>query len=160
VADIFQHLAELYRFRLQSMGLHMRLPTTDQLRANLVVASLAATFLQAWVVLAIGVFGVPQSVFMSSTFRLVTILFVVSVVVGVHVVANACFHAAIEYGYARPAGGCDRAVTLSPYCPRRSLVALHLRFRARAFRIGETDYQYAAQRQRPDRRRLSSQRSS
>lgn len=151
MADIFKHLAELYRFGCSRWGLHMRLPTTDQLRANLVVASLAATFLQSWAMLAIAVLGVPQSVFTSSIFRLLAILFVVSVVAGVHVLANASFHAAIEYGYARLGGGCDRAVVLSPYCPRRSLVALHLRFRARAFRVGETDYRYAAQCQRPDR---------
>ena len=146
LTDISKHLAELRRLGMQSIELHVRLPTTDQLRANLVVASLAATFLQAWVLLAIAALGVPQSVFTSSAFRLVAMSFVACVVIAVHVLANASFHVAIERGHVRFGGGHDRAVLLSPYCSRRLLVVLHLRFRGRAFRVGDADYQYAAQR--------------
>lgn len=48
----------------------MKPSTVDMLRAWLLLASLVATFIDAVVLVAIGVFGVPERVFETATFRI------------------------------------------------------------------------------------------
>lgn len=102
-----------------------------RVRANLLVASLAASLVQIFSLLCILLFGIPERIFVSEPFEFAAMSFVVGIVIAVHVLANAAFHSAHERGYLTVWGGKHGAVSLSSRCPRLSLVVLHLRFGSR-----------------------------
>ena len=102
-----------------------------RVRANLLVAAVAALLVQISSLLSIWLFRVPERVFVSAAFRLEAMSFVVCIVIAAHISANAAFRAAQKNGYLTVWGGGRGAVSLSPRCPRLSLVVLHLRFRSR-----------------------------
>lgn len=105
----------------------------SQLRANLVVTSLAASLVQVAVLLSILLLRVPESIFLSETFRVAALSIVASMVAMVHLFARAAFRAALHSGNLTVWGGTRGAVVLSSACPRPLLVALHLRFNSRRF---------------------------
>lgn len=100
-------------------------------RANLWVASLAASLVQILSLLSILLFRVPERVFVSNAFRLEAVSFVVCMVIAAHLLASAAFRSAFKNGYLTVWGGSRGAVSISSRCPRLSLVVLHLRFRSR-----------------------------
>ncbi|WP_162877923.1 hypothetical protein [Trinickia diaoshuihuensis] len=102
-----------------------------RVRANLLVAALAASLVQISSLLSILLFRVPERVFVSEAFRLEAMSFVVCMVIAAHIFANAAFHAAQKNGHLTVWGGRRGAVSLSPRCPHLSLVVLHLRFVSR-----------------------------
>lgn len=105
----------------------------DQLRANLVVTSLAASLVQVAVLLSIAVLRVPEGFFLSNIFRFAALAVVAGIVAIVHVSARAAFRTALDSGNVVVWGGKRGAVVLSAACPRPLLVALHLRFNSRRF---------------------------
>ncbi len=111
----------------------METSSVNQLRANLVVTSFAASLVQVAVLLSILVLRVPERVFLSDTFRYTALAIVAAFVVAVHVCARAAFRAALDGGDITMWGGTLGAVVLSSACRRPLLVALHLRFNSRRF---------------------------
>jgi hypothetical protein len=105
----------------------------NQLRANLVVTSLAASLVQVAVLLSIWVLGVPERVFLTDSFRLAALSVVGTIVVAVHLFARAAFRSALEGGDVTVWSGAQSAVVLSSGCPRPFLVALYLRLKNRRF---------------------------
>lgn len=102
-----------------------------RVRANLLVASLAASLVQIFALLCILLFGLPERIFVSDAFGFAAMSFVVVIVIAVHILANAAFHSAHKRGYLTVWGGRHGAVSLSSRCPHLSLVVLHLRFGSR-----------------------------
>ncbi|MGN6084065.1 hypothetical protein [Trinickia sp.] len=105
----------------------------NQLRANLVVTSLAASLVQVAVLLSIVLLRVPEGLFLSDTFRLAALAIVAGIVLVVHWFARVAFHTALDGGDVIVWGGKQGAVIVSSACPRPLLVALHLRFNRRRF---------------------------
>ncbi len=110
--------------------------TVDQWRAHLLVASLAATVIQAAVVGALLVFDVPVAFFASAAFRLGAIATIAAAVLLIRGLAAFAFRAALANHFVQLGG--DRhethePVTLSHHCPRRALVVLHIRLNRKKF---------------------------
>jgi hypothetical protein len=106
----------------------MKPSTTDMLRAYLLTASLAAAAIEAVTLILIGLFGVSEEVFTSTTFRAIVVLTIVCIVVITRQVARAAFVSAVSHNYASFSDGHSNAISVSPACPVRFLVVLHLRF--------------------------------
>jgi hypothetical protein len=107
-------------------------PTTiAMLRAYLMTASLAAAAIQMAALLSIGLFGVPEAVFTSGPFRLVATASIVCIVLLVKRIARAAFLSALSLDYATITDTHSNATSVSPVCPVRMLVILHLRFNRR-----------------------------
>ncbi|RQH01634.1 hypothetical protein [Paraburkholderia dinghuensis] len=104
-------------------------PSTIELwRAYLFVASLAAALIQVAAFFLVLFWRIPQDVFTSSQFRLGVVALVACSVVVVRRFALNTFHSALASRHARFVGDQQRTVALSPHCPRRLLVKLHVRF--------------------------------
>jgi hypothetical protein len=110
--------------------------TIDMLRAYLVTASLAATAIEALALLSIGLFGVSEHVFASVTFRVASVVTIVCIVLVTKRVARVAFMSALSHRYASFTDGHSNAIAVSPVCPVRMLVILHLRFNRRAIEWG------------------------
>jgi hypothetical protein len=110
----------------------MRPSTIDMLRAYLLTASLAAIAIEAAALLSIGLFGVSEDVFTSMTFRVASIVAIVCMVLVTRQVARAAFVSALSHRYASFSEEHSNAIILSPACPDRMLVSLHLRFNRQA----------------------------
>lgn len=106
--------------------------TIEMLRAYLQTASLAATAIVAAVLLSIGLFGVSEGVFTSTMFRATTALTIVCVVLVTRQVARAAFFSAVSHRYASFTDQHFNSISVSPACPMRMLVVLHLRFNRKA----------------------------
>ncbi|MGF6245137.1 MULTISPECIES: hypothetical protein [Paraburkholderia] len=106
----------------------MKPSTINMLRAYLLTASLAAIVIDVAALLAIGLFGVPEDVFTSTTFRLVAVAVIVCFVLVTRHVARAAFVSALSQRYATFSAAHANAIEISPVCPVRMLVVLHLRF--------------------------------
>jgi hypothetical protein len=115
----------------------MKSPTIHMLRAYLMTASFAAMSLEVGVLVSLEVFGVPEQVFGSAAFRLCACFAIVGAVLVTKCVANLAYRSAVEHRYtkttkATKANGANvQSVAVSPACPVRTLVILHLRFNRR-----------------------------
>lgn len=115
-------------------------PSTDSmLRANVLVASLAASCIQAAVLLSVVFFRVPERVFLTGTFRLIALSVVALVVVVTRLLARAAFRFALANGNVTVWGGDRGFVSLSSHCACPLLVALYLRFHGRRFSFQADD---------------------
>jgi hypothetical protein len=110
----------------------MKPATIDMLRAYLLTASLAATAIEAAALLSIDLFGVSEDVFSSPTFRAAIVAAIVCIVLVIRQVARAAFVAALSHHYASLPDEHSNAISVSPACPVRLLVVLHLRFNRKA----------------------------
>jgi hypothetical protein len=106
----------------------MKPSTITMLRAYLMTASLAATAIDAAAFLSMSLFGVPEDVFLSMTFRAAALGTIVCVVLATRRVARAAFASALSHRYATFTDGHANTIAVSPTCPVRMLVVLHLRF--------------------------------
>lgn len=113
----------------------MKPSTIDMLRAYLITASLAATLMEAFILLALFPFSVPAADFQSTPFRLMACVLIVGAVMLVRQLARAAYRSAVANKYATFRGSQSQVVALSPGCPGRSLVILHLRFNRRIFEL-------------------------
>jgi hypothetical protein len=111
----------------------MKPSTIDMLRAYLLTASLAATAIQAAALLSIILFGVSEDVFTSMTFRIAAAAIIVCIVLVIKRIARAAFVSALSQCYATITDAHSNATSVSPVCPVRTLVILHLRFNRRPF---------------------------
>lgn len=113
----------------------MKPVTVDMLRAHLLVASLTAVGTEAVVCIALLALPVSQQFFDSTSFRLLAIALIVGGVIVAREFAQAAFAIAVDRHHAqavnRSALPVEFAVT--PDCPRRWLVILHLRLAGKPF---------------------------
>jgi hypothetical protein len=105
--------------------------TIAMLRAYLMIASLAAAAIQLAALLSIGLFDVSEDVFTSATFRLAAVATIVCVVLVTKRIARAAFVSALSRDFATIIDARSNATSISPACPVRMLVILHLRFNRR-----------------------------
>lgn len=110
----------------------MKPSTIKMFRAYLLTASCAAMAIEAAALLAIGLFGVSEDVFTSLTFRTTTAVAILCAVLLTRIVARAAFASALYHHYATIADGRSNTISVSPVCPVRMLVILHLQFNRRA----------------------------
>jgi len=128
----------------------LKAATIDMLRAYLLMASLAATLMELVVLVAIVVFGCSEGTFESTTFRVTVMLILLAAVLATRQIAGATFRWAVVHRYATFSGAVSETVTaqtvtpaapatvtISPTCPRRPLVVLHLRLNRRLFELAE-----------------------
>ena len=113
----------------------MKPVTVDMLRAHLLVASLTAVGAEALLCVALLVLPVSQHFFGSMSFRLVAIAVIAGGVIVAREFAQAAFAVAVESHHATPV---DRSAwpvefAVTPDCPRRWLVILHLRLTGKPF---------------------------
>jgi hypothetical protein len=108
------------------------------LRAYLMTASLAAMSIEVGALVSLEVFGVPEQVFGSAIFRLSACFAIIATVLVTKGVANLAYRSAVEHRYTKTTktkGGNGQSegqsVAVSPACPVRTLVILHLRFNRR-----------------------------
>jgi hypothetical protein len=113
------------------MNCAMTPATIAMLRAYLVTASLAAAAIQMGALVSIGLFGVPEDVFTSGTFRLAAAATIVCIVLLIKRIARAAFLSALSHEYAIVTDAQSNATSVSPICPVRTLVILHLRLNRR-----------------------------
>ena len=113
----------------------MKPVTVDMLRAHLLVASLTAVGTEAVVCVALLVLPVSQQFFVSTSFRLLAIAVIVGGVIVAREFAQAAFAFAVEHHHALPANRSAWPVEfeVTPDCPRRWLVILHLRLTGKPF---------------------------
>ncbi len=117
----------------------MKPSTARMLRANLLVASLAASCIQGTVLLSIVFLRVPERIFLTSTFRLIALSVVVLAVIVTRRLALAAFRSALANGNVAVWGGDRGFVSLSSRCAHPLLVKLHLRFSGRRFSLQPDD---------------------
>jgi hypothetical protein len=110
----------------------MKPSTIDMLRAYLLTASLAAIVIEAAALLSIGLFGVSEELFTSITFRAATVAAIVCIVLVTKRVARAAFVSALSHHYATFTDAHSSVISVSPACPVRMLVILHLRLNRKA----------------------------
>jgi hypothetical protein len=113
----------------------MKPSTIDMLRAYLITASLAATLMEAVALLALFPFGMSEEAFQSTPFRLVACASIVGAVMLIRQLARVAYRSAVANHYATFRGSHAQEVALSPGCPGRRLVILHLRFNRRLFEL-------------------------
>lgn len=97
------------------------------LRAWLLVASLAATFIDAVALVAAGVFGVPERVFEAAPFRLGALAAIALTLVVTRNLARSAFLSAIATRHAVVSDTACQTISLSADCPLRLLVVFYLR---------------------------------
>ncbi|HEX3381493.1 MAG TPA: hypothetical protein VHU21_17115, partial [Paraburkholderia sp.] len=107
----------------------MKPVTVDMLRAHLLVASLTAVGTEAVVCVALLVLPVSPQFFGSTSFRLFVIALIVGGVIVAREFAQAAFALAVDRHHAMPVNQSTVPVefAVTPDCPRRWLVILHLR---------------------------------
>ncbi len=105
------------------------------LRAYLIPASLGAALLEMVILFAYGLFRVSDSAFQTVSFRLAAAAMVVLVIAITRHRAYVAYQRAVNGRYACCHGPAGETIYLSPACPDRSLVMLHLRFSRRSFML-------------------------
>lgn len=115
----------------------MKSSTIDMLRAYLLTASLAAAAIEVAALLSLGLSGVSDDIFTSTTFRAAAVVAVVCIVMVTKLVAHAAFVSAVSHRYTAFSDACSHSISVSPVCPARRLVILHLRFNRGAFELAE-----------------------
>ncbi|MFP6560809.1 hypothetical protein WJ542_21280 [Paraburkholderia sp. B3] len=111
----------------------MNSSTIDQWRAHLLVASLAATLIQAIVLASMLVLAAPETFFTSTAFRLGVGGMVIAAVFLTRRVAGSAFRSALASNHVWLGGERHCTVSLSSDCPRRALVVLYVRLNRRTF---------------------------
>jgi hypothetical protein len=109
----------------------MRPVIIAQCRAYLLVASLTAAAIQVLVLVTMRVFGVPETFFTSSVFRMAVLGLLVAAVVLTRRFADAAFRTAQAGNHLATGGEPHDIVTVSSRCPQRAWVVLHVRFSRR-----------------------------
>ncbi len=99
----------------------------DTWRTHALVVALAAMSAQLIVLVLIGVFHLPDRDFTTSSFRCIALVYVAFAVIVARWFAAEAFRAAQAGGYVRCLCSAQRRVWVSPRCPRRMLVLLHVR---------------------------------
>jgi hypothetical protein len=107
--------------------------TIRQLRAHLVLASLAAALIQVLVLIAMLVFRVPARIFMVPSLRLGMLAAIVCIVLFIRGRSRAAFMSAVASGHVIVNGWQRGVISISPQCPRRLLVVFYLRLNSRLF---------------------------
>jgi hypothetical protein len=109
----------------------MKSSTIDMLRAYLMTASLAAMSIEIAVLVSLELFGVSERVFTSTVFRASAASAIIGAVLMTRHVARIAYRSAVTHHYATLGGTNSQSVAVSPVCPVRMLVILHLRFNRR-----------------------------
>jgi hypothetical protein len=109
----------------------MKSSTIDMLRAYLMTASLAAMSIEIAALVSLELFGVPAYVFTSTIFRVSALSAIIGAVLVTKHVANVAYRSAVAHHYATSSGSSVQRVVVSPTCPGRMLVILHLHFNRR-----------------------------
>jgi hypothetical protein len=109
----------------------MRPSTIEQLRAHLVLASLAAAMIQVLVLIAMLIFHVPARIFMLPSFRVGMLVAVVCIVLFIRGRSRSAFRSAVASGHVSVNGWRRRTVSMSPQCPHRLLVVFYLKLNSR-----------------------------
>lgn len=105
----------------------MKPSTVEMLRAYLLVVSLAATFIDAVVLVALGVFGIPERVFEAAPFRIGVLIAIALTLVVTRIFARSAFRTALASRHAIVRDTPCQTVSVSADCPLRLLVIFHLR---------------------------------
>jgi hypothetical protein len=105
----------------------MKPSTVDMLRAWLLIASLAATFIDAVVLFSFGLLGVPERMFETRAFHLGVLAVVVLTVIVTRVLARSAYRTALASRHAIISDTPCQTVSVSADCPLRLLVIFHLR---------------------------------
>ena len=106
----------------------MKHTTVQMIRAHLVTASVAATAIDVCVVSLLFFCKIPQTLFETTTFRVLTFGLLLAAVLITRHAARVAFRAAVKRRHARFVGPRFDAVCVSALCPARGLVILHLHF--------------------------------
>lgn len=117
----------------------MNLPTVDQWRAHLLVASLAAILIQAIVLGSMLLLDVPVAFFTSTVFRLGVMAAVVASVFLTRRIAGSAFRSALAGNHVWLGGKRHCTVSLSSHCPRRALVVLYVRLNRKDLTLRHLD---------------------
>lgn len=116
----------------------MKPSTVDTLRAWLFVASLAATAIDAVVLVALEIFGVPERVFETAPFRVGVLIVIALTLVVTRHLAQSAFRSAVASRHAIVRDTPCQTVSLTADCPLRLLVVFHVRLsRARLARAAQ-----------------------
>ena len=105
----------------------MKPSTVEMLRGYLMMASLAATAIDAVVLLAVGVLGVPERAFEAAPFRVGVLVVVALAVFVMRGLARSAFRSAVANHHAIVRDTPCQTVSISADCPFRLLVVFHLR---------------------------------
>ncbi|MCM2550965.1 hypothetical protein [Burkholderia glumae] len=108
-------------------------PTVEAWRTYLLIAALAASGAQILVLLSIAVLQIPQHHFTTPTFRCATLVYLAVAVAATRAGARFAFRAGLRRGHVRLEPAAPGTVRVSPRCPLRALVLLHLRLRREQF---------------------------
>ncbi|KGB91745.1 MULTISPECIES: hypothetical protein [Burkholderia] len=101
--------------------------TIERWRAHLLIAALAAMFIQCFVLVSLLAWRVPEAFFTTMTFRVWTVVAVAAAILSARKLADAAFKAALACGCVRVTGIDRRTVVVSSDCAYRRLVVLHIR---------------------------------
>ena len=105
----------------------MKPSTVEMLRAYLLVVALAATVTDAFVLVALGVFGVPEHLFEAAPFRIGVLIAIALTLVVTRNFVRSAFRAALASRHAVVRDTACQTVSVSADCPFRLLVIFHLR---------------------------------
>jgi len=109
------------------------------LRAYLIPASLAAALTEVGAILTLMLFRVSEQAFHSLTFRVMSAVIIATAVVLTRQRAYRAFRAAVDARFVSYHDSNEQTLYLSPACPEREWVMLHLRFRRIAFRLASLE---------------------
>lgn len=104
---------------------------SEALRAYLLVASVAAIAIDLIALYAGWVLQIPDSVFLSTPFRILAGLVVVASVAMVRLRCGMAFRSAVGSGDAVAQDGQERAIVVNVRCPQRRQVCLYARLSGR-----------------------------
>jgi len=105
----------------------MKPSTVEMLRAWLLAASLAASFIDAVVIFSLGVLGVPERLFESAPFRVGVLAAIALTLVVMRNLARFAFRSAVASRHVIVSDTPCQSVSLTADCPLRLLVIFHLR---------------------------------
>ncbi len=109
----------------------MKPVTVDMLRAHLMAAALTAMIMEAVTLASFFLFDFAEGAFRSMTFRL---LGVAVIICGL---AYLAFGVAVKSRHATCRNQQSALISVSPDCPRRQLVILHLRLTGKPFELAQ-----------------------
>lgn len=95
------------------------------IRAHLVAASIAATLIDAGVLVSMGVFDVSENTFQTPEFRFMVLSAVVVALMGMRLAAFSAYRIALRMSYVYVSA--DRTLYVRPVCRLRALVMMHFR---------------------------------
>ncbi|WP_063791552.1 hypothetical protein [Burkholderia sp. Bp9031] len=107
--------------------------TIGRWRAHLLIAALAAMFIQCFVLMSLLVLRVPEAFFTTTIFRAWVFVAVGTAILSARKLSDAAFRAAVVCGHVRVTGIDRRTVVVSSDCAYRLLVVLHIRLNGNRF---------------------------